>query len=308
MPAPQIIVVGSLNMDLVGKAEKLPAVGQTVLGDSFSLIPGGKGANQAVAAARLGSSVAMIGRLGADSFGDILQENLEKAGINTAFVRRTEGISSGTALIFVDEEGNNKLMAIPGANGTVSREDIDIADGLFRSAKIVMLQLEIPLDTVFYALQKAKEYGLITILDPAPAADLPRPMMEAVDVLTPNESEAEILIKAEVTLENKEVAASKLLSLGAGSVLLTLGRNGVYFKDRSQEGHIQGLTDIRSIDSTAAGDAFNGALAVALTEGKDLAEAVEFANFAGALSTTRLGAQTSLPTREELRAFTARYA
>ncbi len=308
MPVPQIIVVGSLNMDLVGKAKKLPAIGETVLGDSFSLIPGGKGANQAVAAAKLGSSVAMIGRLGADSFGDILQENLEKAGINTAFVRRTEGISSGTALIFVDEEGNNKLMAIPGANGTVCREDIDIADGLFRAARIVMLQLEIPFDTVLYTLQKAKEYGLTTILDPAPAADLPRPMMEAVDILTPNESEAEILIKAEFTLENKEVAAAKLLGLGAGSVILTLGRNGVYFKDRRKEGHIQGLTDIRSIDSTAAGDAFNGALAVALTEGKDLAEAAKFANFAGALSTTRLGAQTSLPTREELRAFMAKYA
>lgn len=289
-----IIVVGSINMDLVVRAPRHPQPGETILGSSFQTFPGGKGANQAVAAARLGGDVTMIGRLGSDEFGDTLRSTLEKDNVDTGFVLRTEGVSSGVALITVSDAGQNNIVVVQGSNGQLTPADIEGAREAIQGARVVLLQLEIPLETVSEAIRLAKQAGALVVLNPAPAQNLPADLLAQVDILIPNESELALLTVAE-GLPFEEARRR----LGVKCLIVTLGANGVQVIDENGSRHIPAHA-VRAVDTTAAGDAFVGAFGVALTLGKSLDEAAAWGNAAGALSVTRAGAQPSLPTRAEL--------
>ena len=301
----KVIVVGSANMDMVAFAPKLPAPGETVLGTRFEMACGGKGANQAVACARLGAETWFIGRVGTDTFGDMLLRSFREAGVRTDFVRHDPETPSGVALIFVDETGQNEIVVAPGANGRVSREDIDMASAIWDGAKALLVQFEIPLSTVGYAIGEASRHGAIVVVNPAPAPrePLPEEWFGLVDVWTPNEREIEGLTGIAVTdLESAERAAKALLDKGAKSVVLTLGANGSLLATRDFTRHFPAF-QVQAVDATAAGDAFAAALTVKLAEGAPLEEAVIFANAAGALACTKVGAQPSMPTRDEVENF-----
>lgn len=289
--------VGSMNIDLVAKVRRLPRLGETILSRGFARYPGGKGANQAVAAARLGAQVFFYGKVGDDMFGNELLRSLAKNGVNVEEVERVQGSSSGIASIWVAENGENAIVYVPGANALVDTAYVDqVLPGL-ATAKILLLQFEIPLGTVAYLLRRLPPKSPIVILDPAPAQDMSSLPLERVNIITPNRGELTTLTGE----EELEKAAHQLLGLGVGKVICKAGAEGAYLFGKNEFHHFSAFP-IDPVDTTAAGDAFNGALAVALAEGKDIEEAVHFANAAGALAATRPGAQPSLPTRQEVEA------
>ncbi|NPV55102.1 MAG: ribokinase [Anaerolineae bacterium] len=297
-----ILVIGSLNMDLVVRAARMPARGETLPGTDFHTIPGGKGANQAAAAARLGGQVAMLGCVGADAFGEQLVANLASFGVDTSLVRRAAGASSGVAVILVDAAGDNRILVVAGANGQVSEENIRIAGEDIQHARLVVMQLEIPLASVAASARLARDCGTPVLLNPAPAHTLPEGLLALVDTLVVNESEAAALSGLPVTgVVEGFAAAGALRGQGARQVVLTLGEQGALVSAAEGQVHLSGFP-VEVVDTTAAGDAFIGGLAVALLEGMPLVEAARFANAAGALACTRLGAQTSLPARHEVMA------
>ncbi len=299
---PRVTVVGSLNTDLVIKSPKLPKVGETVLGGEFATFPGGKGANQAVAAARLGADVVMVGCVGSDAFGQRLREGLAAAGIRADRVRVAPEAPSGFALITVDPSGRNTIVAAPGANFHLSREDVLAAREEIFASHVLLLQLEVPLDVVMYAARLARSRDVRVVLDPAPAPAQPLPgeLYQAVSVINPNEVEAKVLTGIPVSDERRaDSAARRLLGLGCEAAVIKLGARGAFLATASTSEYIPGIA-VTALDTTAAGDAFAGALAVALAEGTDLPAAVQFANAAGAVSVTRMGAQPSMPTRDEV--------
>jgi ribokinase len=305
MQRPKIIVIGSSNTDLVAKAPKLPAPGETVLGSEFIIAPGGKGANQAVVIARLGGDVAFVAKLGMDNFGDQALGNFKKDGIGTDFVFRDKESPSGVALIFVDESGENMIIAAQGANARLSPGDIDKAQAAIEGADMVVLQLETPLKTVEHAVAIAAQKNVPVILNPAPGRKLEPHLIGKVDCLTPNETEAEILTGIKVTDDDAaRKAGARLLELGSSSVVVTMGKRGAMLITADESSLIPAF-EVEAVDATAAGDAFTGGLAYALASGKDLREAVEFANAVAALAVTKMGAQPSMPTKEELERFLA---
>jgi len=307
MSAP-ITVVGSLNMDFVVQVERLPRPGETVAGHGFATMPGGKGANQACAAGRLGGRVLMVGRVGGDVFGAQLSESLHTAGVDTTPVRVTEGAPTGVALIFVEQGGQNEIVVAAGANACLTPEDVrrEIHGS---TGGLLLLQLESPLETVVEAASLGRRQGTRVILDPAPARPLPDGLLRDVDCLTPNESEALLLLgrrEGEVSLGEAPELARALLQRGPRAVVLKLGEKGAFLDDGTGARHFP-APRVEAVDATAAGDTFNGALAVALAENRGLADAIAFANVAAALSVTRLGAQASVPTRDEVEAAQARW-
>ena len=297
----KIIVVGSLNMDLVAHTPRIPTPGETVLGSDFGTFSGGKGANQAVAAARQGAEVAFIGRVGSDAFGQQLLAGLQAEGIDTRHIGRDENAPSGVALITLDANGQNTILVASGANLLLKPAHLRAAEGIFAGADILLLQLEIPLETVMAAAQQAKTHGLKVILNPAPAQSLPEDLLSLVDVLIPNESETALLTGLPVdTVARVEAAAQKLLEHGAGCVIITLGERGALLVSAGQPAAPIPSFAVKVVDTTAAGDSFVGALAVALASGSSLMVAVQRGCAAGALAATRLGAQPSLPTKTEV--------
>ena len=302
MPA-KVVVVGSLNMDLVTRAERLPRGGETLIGHSFTTVPGGKGANQAVAAARLGAQVSMMGCIGDDAYGQQLQEALLAEQIDCQALSRVEG-SSGVALIVVDDSSQNAIVIVAGANGRLSPELVAGFDALLQSADVVICQLEVPLPTVGYVLKRARELGKTVILNPAPASGpLPSDWYGAIDYLIPNESEASALSGLPVdSRESAEAAASHLIAAGAGKVIVTLGAQGSLLANGAGFTYFS-APKVQAIDTTAAGDTFVGAFAAALAAGKSEAEAISFGQVAAALSVTRAGAQPSIPTLSDVQAF-----
>jgi ribokinase len=301
-----ICVVGSLNMDLVAVAEHFPKPGETIIGKEFGTYPGGKGANQAVAAGRLYASVRMVGKVGNDAFGEQQIRNLKQNGVGTRGVRVEKEISSGIALIEVDNGGENNIVVIPGANGKVNPEYIDNQFVSLLDSDIFLFQLEIPLETVFYAIRKLKERGKSIILDPAPAVALPEDIYPYIDFITPNETEISILTGTKP--ENEGLlhrAAEVLLAKGVKTIILKMGKNGAYIINNEQSVHVPGFR-VKAIDTTAAGDTFNAAFAVSLAQGLALQESVIFANAAAALSTTAKGAQAAMPDMKKVRSFMRR--
>jgi ribokinase len=306
MKRPSIVVVGSSNTDMIIRVPHIPAPGETLLGGAFSTAPGGKGANQAVGAARAGGSVTLVARVGRDPLGDQALAGFRRDGINVAFVSRDPKAPSGAALIFVAKSGENSIAVASGANGRLMPADVRRAGAAIRSARVLVLQLETPLATVEAAAALARAAGVRVVLNPAPARALPDSLLRRVDVLTPNETEAELLTGIRVTsLAAASEAADVLIGRGAASVIITLGRRGSFVADGAVRRHVPGHK-VRAVDTTAAGDVFNGALAVALGEGQALLEAARFATAAAALSVTRLGAQPSAPRRPEILALLRR--
>ena len=297
---PDILVIGSLNADLVVRAQRFPLPGETISGEDLQILPGGKGANQAVAAARLGASVSMLGRVGRDNFGSYLLENLESNNVDTRLVQRDDA-STGTATIIVDSNGQNSIVLSAGANGKVS--DADVRTASFPDFNLLLLQLEIPIETVLSAARRAKESGLRVLLNPAPARPLPEELISLPDFLLPNEIELSLLTNQTVNdIPSAEKASKILLGRGAQTIILTLGANGALIVTKEMTRHIPPFK-VNVVDTTAAGDAFIGGFASALLQNKSLEEAVRYGCACGALATTRFGAQPSLPTREEVEKF-----
>lgn len=302
MASPRIVVIGSSNTDLIAQVPRLPQAGETLLGGTFSIAPGGKGANQAVAAARLGAAVTLVARVGTDDFGSQALQNFEREGLDTRFIVRDEAAPSGVALIFVGGGGENMIVVAPGANAHLTPADVDRAAEAIASAEVLLLQLEIPLETVRHAARRAATAGTRVILNPAPAQPLPAELLQCVSILTPNRREAELLSGQPVPDATAALeAAEKLRAQGVNTVIITLGAQGALGVGEAGS-ELVPAPPVQALDATAAGDAFNGALAVALGEGQQLWEAIRFANAAGALATTQLGAQPSLPTRREVEA------
>jgi ribokinase len=297
-----ILVIGSLNADLVVRAPRFPAPGETISGDDLAIIPGGKGANQAVAAARQGASVSMLGRVGRDSFGDFLLDNLKTNHVDTSLVQRDDA-ATGTAIIVVDSKGQNSIVLSPGANGQVSPADITPAS--FLDPKLVLLQLEIPIESVIHATARAKARGVRVLLNPAPARPLPDELIAQVDFLVPNETELSLLTGMPVTdIISAESAARMLLAKGARTIIVTLGASGALIVTARMATHIPAF-QVNVVDTTAAGDAFIGGFASGLLRGFALEDAVLYGNACGALAATKFGAQPSLPTAEEVKKFIA---
>lgn len=297
-----ITVIGSINMDLVVRTPRFPAPGETLLGEDFLTVPGGKGANQAVALARLGARTAIVGRVGSDGFGETLLEGMRSEGVDTGQVAREQGVPTGVALITVADSGENNIIVVPGANGRLEPGDIRDAEEVIASSDAIVLQLEIPLPTVQEAVDIAVRRGVQVIVNAAPARPLPTGLLRKVDYLIVNEHEAALL--AGPSSAQPREAAGALLAEGAGSVVITLGEAGALLATR------QGLLPVRAfrvpvVDTTAAGDAFVAAFALARAEGMSPLEAVRWANAAGGLATTRFGAQPSLPARGEVESFLA---
>ena len=303
--SPKITVIGSLNIDLVVQVPRMPAPGETIAGHGFHIIPGGKGANQAVAAAKLGAQVTMVGRVGDDSFGQMQRRGMEALGIRTEFLITDEEEPTGTALIMVDAQGQNSIVVVSGANGRLTPADVEAARPAIGASDAVLLQLENPISTVQHAAEVARELGVPVVLNPAPAPrqQLSRQLLRNVDYLIPNEFEATALAGIQVTSQDSaKRAAAYLRAQGVETVILTLGAQGALAV--SPQGTIYAPAfSVQAVDTTAAGDAFVAAFGVALCEGQPLPDALRFANATGALTVTRLGAQPSLPSREGVEAF-----
>ncbi len=293
----RILVVGSLNMDLVVLVETHPKPGDTVLGGDTRTIPGGKGANQAAAASKAGGRVAMLGLVGSDAYGEALREALQEAGVDVGLVDTAKG-PSGVALITVDADGQNMIVVSPGANGKLTPERFE--EKMLDGAALVMMQLEIPLETVQAVAEAAAAHGVPVLLNPAPAQPLSDKLLQKIKYLVVNEGEAALLSSLEVKdAESALTAAQSLCERGVETVVVTLGARGLVWSGGDGEGMLE-AHNVRAIDTTAAGDAFCGAFAVALAEERGLELSLRFANAAGALATTKEGAQPSLPTREEI--------
>jgi ribokinase len=305
MIRPSVLVIGSSNTDLIVKAERIPRPGETILGGEFATAGGGKGANQAVAAARAGGAVTFVARVGRDSNGDRAVEGLTAAGIDVKHVIRDPTRPSGVALIVVGRGGENSITVAPGANDKLSPADVRKARRAFHSARVLLLQLETPLNTIDAALHLAEANGLRVVLNPAPARPLSARLLERVYLLTPNASEAELLTGVAIAGERAAArAAGALLALGVQNVAITMGSRGAFVAGPGVGQLIPGLK-VRAVDATGAGDVFNGALAVALAEGRPLLEAARFGSAAAAISVTRFGAQPSAPTRRAIKAVLA---
>ncbi|RLU08123.1 ribokinase [Pseudomonas prosekii] len=304
MPA-KVVVIGSLNMDLVTRAPRLPRGGETLIGQSFSTVSGGKGANQAVAAARLGAEVSMVGCIGSDAYGQQLRNALLAEQIDCDAISIVDG-ASGVALIVVDDNSQNAIVIVAGANGALTPAVIDRFDSVLQAADVIICQLEVPDATVGHALKCGRELGKTVILNPAPASrPLPADWYAAIDYLIPNESEAAALSGLPVdSLETAETAATRLIGMGAGKVIITLGAQGSLFADGKGFQHFP-APQVHAVDTTAAGDTFVGGFAAALASGQSEAEAIRFGQVAAALSVTRAGAQPSIPTLSDVQAFKA---
>jgi len=297
-----VVVVGSANLDFTIQVDRPPQQGETIFGRDLLVSFGGKGANQAMAARRAGANVTFIGKVGQDRHGEEIRKNLETIGIDGAGLISDATCGTGVAFILVDPSGGNQIVVVSGCNYRLTPEELESRDQLL-AGRILLLQLETPRETVRWALRRAKEKGMRTILNPAPAAPLPREHFSLVDLLTPNETEASTLTGVLVRdREGAEKAGERLLEMGCGDVIITLGARGALWVGKGGARHFPAFS-VRPVDSTAAGDAFNGALAAALAEGKALDKAIPFANAAGALATTRRGAQESLPGRTAIDAF-----
>lgn len=304
LPSRPIVVVGSINMDLVAGAAQIPAAGQTLIGSSFTTTPGGKGANQAVAAARLGARVHMVGMVGDDVFSSSLIDNLAQANVRTEAVGRAHS-PSGVAMIAVAASGENSIIAVPGANGAVHSAFVDRHEALIASAGMVLCQLELPLATVAHAVELCARLGIPVMLDPAPAAALPDAIWPQLAWFTPNETEAALYVGGNLPAET---TAQQLLARGLSGVALKRGAQGVYVAERGGKAAWVPAFHVEAIDTVAAGDCFNGAFAVALLEGFDPWAAARFASAASAISVTRHGAQASMPSRAEVDRFLTQHA
>lgn len=300
MEKSKIVVLGSCNTDMVIKSARLPVPGETILGGTFMMNAGGKGANQAVAAVRLGGDVTFITKTGNDLFGHQSKELYEKEGLNTQYILSDPDLPSGVALISVDDSGENCIVVASGANGTLSPSDLEDAEGTIRTTDILLMQLEIPMDTVEYAAKIANEGGNKVILNPAPAQSLSNDLLKNIYLLIPNKIEAEIIsgIKVEDWKSARE-AAGIICAKGVRKVIITLGSLGALLKDGDKYYEIPS-NKVETVDTTAAGDTFCGALCVAMSEGENLVNAIKFANKCAAVTVTRMGAQASIPHRLEI--------
>ncbi|WP_206867597.1 ribokinase [Clostridium zeae] len=301
MKKKKILVIGSLNMDWVIPVNNIPKEGETILAESYIEIPGGKGANQAFAAQRLGGSVTMLGMVGDDTIGEKLISNLAAERIDITRIEKIKQLNSGLAIIYVNKEGANSIVVLPGANSSVDKNYIDKNIDILKDSDIIMLQMEIPKETVFYIIEKASEMNKIIILNPAPAPEiLPKELLDKIDFLTPNETELEKLTGNLVNDIDSAIKASQiLLSKGVKNVIVTLGESGALLLNNNICVTFK-TEKVKAIDTTAAGDCFNGAFAVALSEGCSIEQAIQFANKAASISVTRKGAQPSIPFRNEL--------
>jgi len=295
----KITVIGSLNMDLVVNAPRVPVMGETILGSGFMTASGGKGANQAVAAARLGGEVSMIGCVGNDMYGKDLLHNLKENNVIIDHVTVKDSTSTGIAVIII-KEGDNCIIVNPAANSLLTPEMIEDSEKIIKNSSIIVVQLEIPLPTVVRAISLAKKHDIKVLLNPAPASKLSDEVLAMVDVLTPNETECEMITGIKISsIEDGKRAVEFLNRKGVPYVIITMGGNGVVYN--SPEGILhKTVPAVKVVDTTAAGDSFSGAIAVALSEGKTIDEAVDFANIVGTLTVTKKGAQTSLPTVKDV--------
>lgn len=300
MKTNKIVVLGSCNTDMVVKSSRLPVPGETILGGTFMMNPGGKGANQAVAAARLGGNVTFVAKTGNDLFGRQSIELYNDENINTDFISSDPDLPSGVALITVDGSGENCIVVASGANGSLSPADVKDAEKEITSANILLMQLEVPVETVEYAAKMAKQKGVKVILNPAPAQSLSNDLLSNIYMMIPNETEAEIISGIKVTdVESAKKAADIICSKGVDIVVITMGSAGALLKEGNEYHQIPALK-VKAVDTTAAGDTFCGAISVALSEGKSLVDAIKFANQCGAVTVTRMGAQASIPYRKEV--------
>jgi ribokinase len=297
----EILIIGSLNMDMVVRMKDMPLVGETVLGNDLNYIPGGKGANQACASGKLGGEVTMLGCVGDDNFGSILIDNLTNHGVDTTYIKRSKEQPTGTAVIYVNNEGNNSIVVIQGANKCCDIEYLKKNDFLFEKCDYVMLQMEIPYDAVFYAIKRAKELGKTVILNPAPAPDkLPDDIWDKIDYLTPNETELMKLSGCQgISIDAVNKSTDILMKRGVKNVLVTLGERGAMLATIDEK-TLFPARKVTPVDTTAAGDCFNGAFTVGLAESMSESEAIAFANLASSIAVTRKGAQSSLPNRTEI--------
>ncbi len=293
---PTIVIVGSLNMDLVARAPRHPQPGETLIGTHFQTFPGGKGANQAVAAARLGARVRMIGRVGVDAFGDALLAAVQGDGVDTTFVQRDPAAPTGVALITLDAQGQNTIVVAPGANMAVRADDVMRAADVFVGADVLLMPLECPLEAVLAATRLARDHGVRVALNPAPARPLPDELLTQIDYLLPNRHELQTLARGETDIA---AAAAQLQQQGVANIVVTLGEQGAALISGGRYAHVPAF-QVPVVDTVAAGDAFAAAFCVALAEGCDPLTAVRWGNAAGALTVTRAGAQPSLPTRAEV--------
>ncbi|MFR9711115.1 ribokinase [Paenibacillus sp. MB22_1] len=305
MNKPKVAVIGSLNMDIVVETRRHPQVGETLLGEQIRFIPGGKGANQAVAAARLGAETAMIGAVGEDAFGRELLEALRQDGVDISGVKRLPGCTTGVASIYV-AEGDNSIVVVPGANYRVSPEDIDENEDKLRRADIVLLQLEIPVDTVFYAAQKAKSLGKTVVLNPAPAQPLPPELFGYVDYVTPNRTELSRYTGMDADGTKLAAAMRRMKEMEAKHIITTLGADGSAYLTEDGEVRTVPGHQVKVVDTTGAGDCYNAGLAVSLAKRRSLREAVEYAALVSALSVTKFGAQAGMPSEAEAERFAAK--
>lgn len=299
-----ILVVGSLNMDFVLNVQKIPLPGETLITDDYTLIPGGKGANQAYALGKLGTSVGLIGATGNDEYAKIMLENLSSAGVLVSGVKKIDAVHTGNAFIVVDDNGENSIVVASGANGKLTKEMIDESINLLENAKIIIMQLEIPVEVVTYVAKKAKQLGKLVILDPAPArSDLPIELLENVDIIKPNETELRTL--SNTSLEKEEdivLAARELQKKGVKNIIVTLGAKGSILITKDVVKKFEAL-NVDAVDTTAAGDSFTAGLAKSLIEGKSLDEAIEYGHIVSSIVVTRSGAQSSIPTADEVSNF-----
>lgn len=296
-----ILIIGSLNMDMVIDMQRMPLKGETVMGRSLSYIAGGKGANQAYSVGMMGGCAAMLGCVGKDSFGRQLKDNMQKCGVSIAGIAEIENNHTGMATIYVDDDGANSIVVVPGTNSNCDVAYLKAHDELLQSCTYVILQMEIPHDAIYYAINRAKELGKTVVLNPAPAPEhIPQEILAKVDYLTPNETEVVRLTgQKDLSMESVLAGAHSLLAQGVGHVLVTLGDKGALLVDKEGQQHFP-TRKVAAVDTTAAGDCFNGAFVVGLAEGMDHAQAIRLANTASSIAVTRKGAQTSIPSRSEV--------
>ena len=300
---PKVIVIGSSNTDMVFETPKFPDKGETVIGGKFEIVSGGKGANQAVAAVRAGSTVLFLTKVGDDDFGENAITKYEHEGIETSYILVQKGVASGIAMIMVHKKsGENSIIVSPGSNSYLNNKDVDLISKQIRINDIVLCQLEIPIETVSYALSLAKQKKAKTILNPAPYKNISQNLLKKVDIITPNESEAFALTGVKLTNENSiEKAASYLLKMVKEAVIITLGKKGVYYISKQVEGQFLSTPRVNAIDTTAAGDVFNGYFASELANNKKIVDSIKTAMKAASISVTRKGAQPSIPLNSELK-------